>query len=72
MIGSVLLLEFSVIEGRRLSACVDCGLLLRSVCDLAAGRAWGSATGIGVVALRLLLVVLRLRLPPSSLEFTSR
>ena len=69
MLGSVALLE--LVKGRRFPASTDCVVLLKSVEDLAAGLARASATGTGAVELRLLLVVLRLRLP-SSLERMSR
>lgn len=67
----MLLLVFSVTRGREAAIWDDRGLLLRSVCDRAAGLASASAVGTGAVTLRLLLVVLRLRLP-SLLDITSK
>ena len=68
----MLLLELSDIRGRNIGECCDCGLLLRSVCDLAAGLASISAAGTGAVARRPPLVVRLLRLEPSSPELTSK
>ena len=72
--GSVLLLEAPDTRGREAGKWTDCGLELKSDCDLAAGLTSGSATGIGaVVDLRLLLLPVRRRLClPSSLDWTSR
>jgi hypothetical protein len=70
-LGSVVLLEFVVTDGRPEFRSAERGLLLKSVCDRAAGLDCGSATGIGSVELRLPLVVRLLRLP-SSPECTSR
>lgn len=69
--GSVVLLELDVTEGRVEVRLSDCGLSLRSVWERAAGLASGAATGVGAVELRFPLVVLLLRLP-SSLDWTSR
>jgi hypothetical protein len=62
--GSVVLLVPVDIDGRDPEAYADCGLLLKSVCDRAAGRDDVIATGTGVVALRLALDFLLLRRSP--------
>jgi hypothetical protein len=65
--GSVVLLEVDA-RGLVEVRVIDCGLLLRSVWDRAAGLASISATGTGSVALRLLLVVRRRLCLLSSLD----
>lgn len=70
--GSVVLLELDVMEGRAELKLSDWGLLLKSVCDRAAGLASGAATGTGAVELRFPLVVLLLLRLPSSPDWTSK
>lgn len=65
--GSVLLLDADDTKGLD-GKVIECGLLLKSVWERAAGLASGSATGIGSVALRVLLPVRRRRCLPSSLD----
>ena len=67
MDGSVLLLDAEETRGL-LGKVIECGLLLRSVWERAAGLTSGSATGTGSVALRVLLPVRRRRCLPSSLD----